>query len=58
VRGEAHQHGVAAVALAYELPDVQLPALTHIRRSRGAEVRVVSPDGDLRAGALPFEVRD
>src|SRR5215207_6404498 len=58
MRGEAHEHGVAAVLLARELADVQLAALTHLRRPRVAYVGVVRPDGDLRASAPPLEVRD
>jgi hypothetical protein len=57
VRGEADQHGIAAVALAYEPADVQLAALAHLRGSGVAEMRIVRPDDDLGTPALPTEVR-
>jgi hypothetical protein len=48
MRGEADQHGVAAVPLAYELADVQLAALACLRCPRVAEMRIVRPDDRFR----------
>ena len=58
MRREADEHGLAAVLAAYELADVELAALGHLRRPRIADVRVVGPHGDAGAPVLPIEVLD
>src|SRR5207245_3625799 len=54
--GETNQNGVATVALAYELSDIQLAARTHFRRPCIAQVRVVLPHDDLCLPSMPTEM--
>ena len=58
VSGKAHQNGVAAVALAHELANVQLAPPAHLRRPRVAQVRIVRPDNNLRTHVLAVEIFD
>ena len=51
VGGESDEARVVAEALAYELPDVQLAALSHLGRASVAEMGVVLPDDDLCVAA-------
>ncbi len=57
VGGESDQQRVVPVALADELPDVELPTLCRLRRAGIADVRVVLPDRDLGRSGGPFEMR-
>src|SRR5438105_9420647 len=58
MRGEANQNGIAAVFFAHELPDIELPAPAHLGGARVAEMRVVRPNGDLRATTVLAEMLD
>src|SRR3982074_2659820 len=58
VRGKADQNGVATIALAYELANVELAPLAHLRGPRVAQVRIVRPDNHLRTHVLPVEILD
>ena len=57
VGGEADQEGVATVALAHELADVELAARPHLGAARVAEVRVVRPHDRALVAAVAVEVR-
>ena len=55
VSGKADQDRLAAVFLARKLADIQLGALTHIRRAFVAEMGIMLPDGNFGAAGLPIE---
>jgi hypothetical protein len=42
--GEADQNSFASKSLANQLADVHFTIMTHLRRARVAEVRIVRPD--------------
>src|SRR5205085_1335722 len=44
---EADQHSIAFISLAQELSDIQLAALSHLRRACITQMRVMFPDDDL-----------
>src|ERR1017187_9111346 len=50
--GEPHQHALVAVALAGELPDVELASGAHLGGPCVAHMRVVLPHDDLRSWKL------
>src|SRR4051812_36560615 len=58
VRGEADKQRLGAVPLPNELPDIELPALTHLCCACIAQMRVVRPDRDLRRPVALLEMRD
>ena len=55
IGNESDQHGLSLVALAHELPDVDLTVFAHFRGARVAEMGVVFPNHDARRLALSRE---
>ena len=56
IRGEADQHGIAAIFLARQLADIQLAALTHRCCPGVAQMRIMRPDDDLGMPTFAAEV--
>ena len=55
--GESDQNSFDSKSLTNQLTDVHFTVMTHLRRARVAEVRIVSPD-DRFGLAAPIEMRD
>src|SRR5439155_5900597 len=53
---ETDEPRIVAVSLADELADIELTLLSHLRRARVAEVRVVFPDDDFRSEAATTQM--
>src|ERR1700751_5922618 len=58
MRGKADQYCIVTVFLTCELAYIELGALTHIGRACIAEMRIMFPNGNLRAAVTPTEMHD
>jgi hypothetical protein len=57
MRAEADQHGFIAETLAHQLANVHFTVMTHLRRARVAEMRIVRPNDCFRLPA-PIQMRN